>query len=170
MAIEIKLNIDETLIKVLNSLDSRKMYAAITAAAMRAATHARKEGTKEIRKVYTVKAGTLKGKAEIKKAPDGAVMKVRGGSEPIKSYSVASKKKGIFVAVKKGKRSLVPRSFMLNNRFVARNSSSRLPFRDLYGPAVPQLFGNPEVMDKMQKAGSEMFESRLLHEVIRRLE
>lgn len=169
MALEIELNADDALIKVLNSLDSRNMYAAITASAKRAATHARKVGTKEIRQIYAVKSGTLKGRAKIKKVSDGAVMEVKGGSEPIKSYSAVSKRKGIFVAVKKGKKTLVPRSFMLNNRFVARESSSRLPFRDLYGPAVPQLFGNPAVLNKMQEAGAEMFENRLAHEVMRRL-
>ncbi|WP_295157139.1 hypothetical protein [Selenomonas sp. AE3005] len=170
MSIEIELNTDAALNRMLNSLDNRNMYSAISAAAQRAAVHARKVGTKEIRKVYAVKAGTLKGKSNIKKAADGAVLEVKGGSEPIKSYSVAAKRKGIFVSVKKGKKTLVPRSFTLNNRFVARESSSRLPFRDLYGPAVPQLFGNPAVLEKVQEAGTEMFESRLMHEITRRLE
>ena len=170
MAIEIEVNADDTIIKVLNSLDSRNMHSAISQAAKRAATHARKVGTREIRSIYAVKSGTLKGKARIKKAPDGAVLEVKGGSEPIKSYSVTAKSKGVFVAVKKGKKGLVPRSFILGNRFVARESKSRLPFRDLYGPSIPQLYGNSEVMAKMQEAGAEMFESRLIHEVTRRLE
>lgn len=169
MSIEIELNGNESLIRTLNSLNSRNMYAAISSAAQRAATHARKVGTKEIRKVYAVKAGTLKGKTKVKKVPDGAIMESKGGSEPIRSYSAVSKRKGIFVSVKKGKKTLVPRSFMLSNRFVARESSRRLPFRDLYGPAVPQLFGNPEVLEPMQEAGAEKFEERLTHEIERRL-
>ena len=169
MAIEIELRGNESLTRMLNSLSGNNMYAAISSAAQRAATHARKVGTKEIRKVYAVKSGTLKGKTKIKKDFDGAVLEVKGASEPIKSYSVAAKSKGVFVSVKKGKKTLVPRSFTLNSRFVARETSKRLPFRDLYGPAVPQLFGNPDVLEPMQEAGADKFEERLTHEIERRL-
>jgi hypothetical protein len=169
MAVSVELTGDEALIRVLSSLSSRNINPAISSAASRAATHARKVGTKEIRNVYAVKAGTLKGKAQISRITGGAVINVRGGSEPVRSFSVNARGKGIFVAIKKGKKTLIPRSFMLNNRFVARDSASRLPFHDLYGPAVPQLFGNPDVMSKMEEAGADMFERRLIHEITRRL-
>ncbi|MCR5176105.1 MAG: hypothetical protein K6C05_04580 [Anaerovibrio sp.] len=169
MAIIAELTGEEMLIRALNSLADKNINRIIATAAGRAATHARKVGTKEIRKVYTAKSGALKGKAQINKMADGAVINIRGGSEPVKSFSAIVKGKGIFVAIKRNKKALIPRSFMLNNRFVARDSTSRLPFHDLYGPSVPQLFGNPDVLSKMEEAGADMFERRLIHEITRRL-
>lgn len=169
MAIQVELMGDEALMRVLSSLSARNINPAISSAAGRAATHARKVGSKEIRNIYAVKAGALKGKAQISKITGGAVINARGGSEPVKSFSANVRGKGIFVAIKRGKKSLVPRSFMMNNRFVARDSTSRLPFHDLYGPSVPQLFGNHDVLSKMEESGADMFERRLIHEITRRL-
>ena len=61
------------------------------------------------------------------------------------------------------------RSFALNGRFVAREGKERYPVKGLYGPAVPQLFGNPDVMEQMQERGSEVFDARLEHELDRLL-
>lgn len=57
----------------------------------------------------------------------------------------------------------------MNGRFVARVGKSRYPVEGLYGPSVPQLYGNPEVMDIMQERGGQVFESRLEHEIERRI-
>jgi hypothetical protein len=45
----------------------------------------------------------------------------------------------------------------------------RYPVEGLYGPSVPQMFGNPDVLDAMQERGAEVFENRLAHEIERRL-
>lgn len=74
-----------------------------------------------------------------------------------------------FVAIKRDGGGRVPRSFTLNGHFVARAGKERYPVKGLYGPAVPQLFGNPEVMEEMQERGQEVFNSRLQHELERLL-
>ena len=71
--------------------------------------------------------------------------------------------------IKKGNSVRIPRSFAMNDRFVMREGASRYPVKGIYGPAVPQLFGNPQVVETMKTRGMEMFARRLEHEISRRM-
>ena len=50
-----------------------------------------------------------------------------------------------------------------------RKGKERYPLKGIYGPAVPQLFGNPDVLSVMMDRGSDVFEERLEHEIEYRL-
>jgi hypothetical protein len=169
LSIEIELSSDDRLIKTLNGMAPTNVYKAVSAASKRAATAARAEGTKRIRAIYTMKAGDLKSRASIKPQPDGSIIEIKGPPEGIKKFSASAKKYGIFATIKKGHGIRIPRSFVMNSRFVARVGRERYPVEGLYGPSVPQMFGNPDVLDAMQERGAEVFENRLAHEIERRL-
>mgnify|MGYP000139359117 FL=1 len=116
-----------------------------------------------------MKSGNLKARTQIRKEDDGTTILVRGSTEPVSRYKASKRKYGVFVAIKRDGGGRVPRSFTLNGHFVARAGKERYPVKGLYGPAVPQLFGNPEVMEEMQERGQEVFNSRLQHELERLL-
>ena len=133
-------------------------------AAKRAALAARTAATKRIRAIYTIKARDMKGHTRIQAEKDGATIYIQGAMEPVQSYKARKNRKGVFVAVKKGSGRTVQRSFVHGRRFMQREGDGRLPIRGLYGPAVPQLFGNEDVVAAMEERGLGVFEERLLHE------
>lgn len=169
MPIEVSLEGKERILRLLHSLEEREMQKAVAVSAKRAATAARTEATKRIRQIYTIKSGDMKARAKIESSSDGATLRVRGPMEDVSMYTARMKRRGLFVSIKRGNRTKVPRGFKLTGKFVAREGNSRYPLRALYGPAVPQLFGNPEVVEAMQERGGEVFETRLMHEIRYRL-
>lgn len=169
MHIEVSLEGQERILQLLHSLNDREMQKAVAVSAKRAATAARTEATKRIRQIYTIKSGDMKARAKIESSSDGAILRVRGSMEEVAKYSAKQNRRGVFVSIKRGNRAKVPRGFKLTGKFVAREGNSRYPIRALYGPAVPQLFGNPEVVEAMQERGGEVFETRLTHEIRYRL-
>lgn len=167
MGLEIEISGDQELMRLLNLLAPTNVYKAISRASKRAATAARTAGTKQLRSVYTIKSGDLKSRAAIKTVDDGSVIDIKGPVEPVKKFQAGKRKRGIFVTIKRGNGSLVPRSFDLKGEFVARKGKARYPLKGLYGPSVPQMFGNPEVLDTIKERGVEVFETRLEHEIDR---
>lgn len=169
MPISAEIEAAEQLLGTLAGLKSQGVQKAIQRASKRAAMAARTAGTKSIRSIYTMKSGNLKARTQIRKEDDGTTILVRGSTEPVSRYKASKRKYGVFVAIKRDGGGRVPRSFTLNGHFVARAGKERYPVKGLYGPAVPQLFGNPEVMEEMQERGQEVFNSRLQHELERLL-
>ena len=169
MPISAEIEAAEQLLGTLAGLKSQGVQKAIQRASKRAATAARTAGTKSIRSIYTMKSGNLKARTQIRKEDDGTTILVRGSTEPVSRYKASKRKYGVFVAIKRDGGGRVPRSFTLNGHFVARAGKERYPVKGLYGPAVPQLVGNPEVMEEMQERGQEVFNSRLQHELERLL-
>ena len=157
MPISAEIEAAEQLLGTLAGLKSQGVQKAIQRASKRAATAARTAGTKSIRSIYTMKSGNLKARTQIRKEDDGTTILVRGSTEPVSRYKASKRKYGVFVAIKRDGGGRVPRSFTLNGHFVARAGKERYPVKGLYGPAVPQLFGNPEVMEEMQERGQEVF-------------
>lgn len=151
-----------------NFMNHGKLAKAIIFATRRAAVTARKAGTQEIRKIYNVKAGTLKAAASLQTETMGTTIHIKGPEEPVTTYKATKQRKGIFVAIKKGSGSVVPRSFDMPGRgYSARRGAARYPVKKLFGPAIPQLFGNQAVVDVMTDKGMEMYEKRLMHELER---
>lgn len=151
-----------------NFIGGRKLSTAIKHASRRAAVTSRKAGVQEIRNTYTIKAGDLKGATSFSTGAFGTTLRIRGPEEPVAKYKASRRRKGIFVSIKKGSGSIVPRSFDMPGRgFVAREGRSRHPVTGLFGPAVPQLYGNPAVIARMTDEGMEMYEKRLMHELER---
>lgn len=160
-----------TLERALANLSGQKFIPAIMNAQKRAATAGRTAASKKIRQIYTIKAGDLKSRARIK-AERGAMetrIEVKGPFEPASKYTARRNARGVFVAIKRGGGHTVPRSFDIAGTFVAREGAPRLPVHMLFGPAVPQLFGNEEVLEEVQARALEIYEKRLYHELERRL-
>lgn len=157
---------------MINALTGKEVHAAIAAATRRTATMARTEAWRQIHSIYTIKQKDVYARTKITRAnADGEVtLKVRGGFEPLSKYRYRVRKKtGITAIVKKGKGTVVPRSFLYNGRPMRREGAPRLPIQGLYEPAVPQLFGNPEVLDRIEQVVNENLPARLEHELERRL-
>ena len=80
-------------------------------------------------------------------------------------YKARKRRKGIFVSVKKGSGDIVPRSFAYSNTYFQREGNPRLPIKRLFGPAVPQLFGNESIKEEVAEAAMRKYEERLRHEI-----
>ena len=156
MAIVTEIENSEALEKMLSNLSATNLHRAVARASGRAATAARTVGTKQLRAIYTMKAGDMKSRVSVRKELDGTTLLIRGSVERIEKFRTR---------VKRGTSSKVPRSFEAHGHMFKRDGKGRIPYRGLYGPAVPQMFGNPEVLDAMDARGSEVFETRLYHEI-----
>ncbi|MBR2214574.1 MAG: hypothetical protein IJ849_02305 [Selenomonadaceae bacterium] len=142
-------NRHRALLQTLQQLEPQNVYKASSAAAKRAMIAARTAGSRKIRQIYTMKARDINSRVTVKGTNGGAEMKIKGPMEGVKKYRSVMQKQGVFVIIKKGNRTRIPRSFTLNNSFLKREGASRFPIKGIYGPAVPQLFGNPEVVAVM---------------------
>lgn len=79
-----------------------------------------------------------------------AAVKRAGGNKPIKGAFVSqmgSGHEGVF----------------------RRTTKKRLPVEELYGPAVPVMLNNPEVVNHLERVAQEEMDKRLEHELNRRL-
>ena len=92
MSVEIDIQGDKKLMDALSSLSDKEIARAAVAAGKRAATAARTAGTKEIRSIYTMKAGDLKAKAQIRADEDGATILVKGAPEAIHKYQAKKRR------------------------------------------------------------------------------
>lgn len=169
MSIELELSSDTHLMSVLNGMGEDEAHKAAVSAGKRAALAARTAGSRQIRSIYTMKAADVKSKAQIKSTGDGAILEIKGATEPITKYKAQKRRSGVFVAIKRGGMKKVERGFTIGTRFVAREGRERYPIKAIHGPSVPQLYGNPDVMETMEERGSEVFAERLEHEIEYRL-
>ena len=162
----------DQIIHTLKEVDPNNLSARIASAINRTAQHARKIGDTEIRDVYTIKKRDITKRVSIERASKGnlqAVIRVRGPEERVGVYRASLRKRGVFVSIKIGGGALVPRSFdkQMQKNFYAREGAARLPIRPLFGPSVPQLWGNEVVMENLQEETLEMYQKRLRHELER---
>ena len=140
----------KTIEKALETLKEDRVRRVCQAASKRAATTARKAGTQALCNIYAIKGVSV----------------VKSGVSINKSL----KRKGVFVSIKKGTETKVPNGFVsASGIFMKRQGKDRYPLKGIYGPALPQMFGNETVMNAMQKEGMEMYEKRLYHELERAL-
>lgn len=153
--------------------NSATMQKACQAAGTRAAQAARTTGSKAVREVYTIKGKYLKRGVSITHDPWGAVLHVSGPMNLASRFkSRLRKKAGVFVSIKKGSGGVVPRSFRIDSRntfFKRLQNKEAYPIEVLYGPSNAQMYGSAGVLEEMQTRGAEVFESRLAHEVERRI-
>lgn len=163
----------KTIEKALETLKEDRVRRVCQAASKRAATTARKAGTQALRNIYAIKGvSVVKSGVSINKLNDGTEMRIKGGYTSAQKYfKIKSlKRKGVFVSIKKGTETKVPNGFVsASGIFMKRQGRDRYPLKGIYGPALPQMFGNETVMNAMQKEGMEMYEKRLYHELERAL-
>lgn len=147
---------------------------AVSDALNRAASTARRIGSEEIRNIYTIKDKGLKSDLRINQASYrnlSVSISATGTPLDIMLFNISFKKKGIFVSVKKngGKGDLLAKFFVANpGKSVGiyhRVGDPRLPIQRAFGPSIPQMMGNPDVIEKMRQAANERFTERLAHNV-----
>lgn len=149
----------------LQALGGEKAHAAISRAAKRAATHAKKIGTKLVRQEYTVDSSSIKSTTSVHGSQGGAVFRIVGRRLGADHYKAKKRRQGIFVSVRKGSGDIVPRSFDYSNTYFHREGRPRLPIARIFGPAVPQLFGNEAIKEEIAEAAMQKYEERVRHEV-----
>ena len=145
--------------KTLARFSGDKIAACIDRATYRGALHARKVAIKQIRSIYTIKSSGLVSTIDIK-----------GPFLPVEHYRAARRAKGIFVTIKKESGALVPMSFSKGGEggvFRKRIGPKRYPIEGLHGPAIPQLYGNKDVVELMEQEGMNIYAERLMHELER---
>ncbi len=146
-------------------LRGRRIYAAMSRAAKRAASHAKRIGTKHVRKTYTIDSASIKAATSIYGTQGGAVLRIAGPKKSANHYKVKKRKQGIFLSVERGSGEIKPRSFAYSNTFFQREGDKRLPIKRIFGPAVPDLFGNDAIKEEIADEAMKKYEERLRHEI-----
>lgn len=158
--------------KTLARFSGDKIAACINRATYRGALHARKVAIKQIRSIYTIniKSRELRNAAPIKRSGLVSTIDIKGPFLPVEHYQAARRAKGIFVTIKKESGALVPMSFSKGGEggvFRKRIGPKRYPIEGLHGPAIPQLYGNKDVVELMEQEGMNVYAERLMHELER---
>lgn len=162
--------------------DVPKKIPIVTARAMnRSIEAARTEAARTTRKNYVIKHKDLIETIKIKRAYPGSLeanfsssgsvlelmkFKVRA-NKPLPThgkYAVVSVKKG---SNKKINNSFVAKIYKETENVYTRVGSNRFPVRVHYGPSVPQMIGNEEVIAQVEKRAAEVLDQRLDHEISR---
>lgn len=142
-------------------------------ASQRSITAARTIGVKTMRSEYTIKSSAAKSHMMIRHGRDAYTRELVVTGSPMRLIEFKHSKRadGVFVSVKNGGGGVINSSFFTVGRHgvgvFVRTTSSRLPIQEQYGPSVPQMMGNPTVVEAMQKRGAEVFEERMAHEISR---
>ena len=148
----------------------------------RAMDAGRVTASREVAKIYTVRAGKVNEKIKVSKASKTnleASVTWTGRPMNLADFKVSPKeprpaqrpvlKAGV---LKSSGLKPVPGVFVANvksgRRAFKRTGKPRLPIESVYGPSIPQMLGNQEVVDAVQ--ASEVLDARLEHEITRILD
>lgn len=151
---------------------------AMARAINRAVENAKSNVVSSVRENYTAKAGDIRKTIKISKAnPKKLQAAVTSVSQLVElsSFKVSPKtvngkrRSPIRAAVKKGSPKPLGQAFIARvngkNRVFERVGAKRLPVRQLYGPSIPQMIGNPSVLNKIMEQAQQTLEKRLDHEI-----
>jgi hypothetical protein len=155
-----------------------KAPLAISWALNRAADNVKTNAAKKAREEYEIKAKDIKDTLRIIKANKNSLsaeVRSKGARIPLIKFKVrpneprpSNPPKILRVAVKKtGLKGLVG-AFVADingNKVFKRKTRSRLPIEQLFGPAVPQMLGNPEVKKYIENEAMKVYYKRLDHEI-----
>lgn len=162
---------------------AEKMLAEIpkgleTAAARafnRALDQGRSEAVRQVTAAYTVKAKAVRATFTSKRANRSSLearLISRGGAISLGSFQLnprsdttGAKRKQVRVAVKKGGLKSLGDAFVWNGQAFIRRSNSSLPVDKLWGPSVPGMLGNEDIVDSLNEYMAEVAEKRFDHEV-----
>lgn len=148
---------------------------AVSRVLNRAATSGRSAAVSTIRQEYTIKASTVRRNFSIEKATRSsleALVTSKGPRLPLVNYktrpktdTTGNKRKPVRVAVKaRGGLKPLGKAFVYRGRILQRLDTRSLPVQEVYGPAIPVLSENNEVVDNVEKTMQETFFNRLDHE------
>jgi len=160
-----------------------KAPVALSRGLNRASASAKTSASKKAREAYNIKAKDIGATINITKATKSslsAVVKSKGERIPLIKFKVSPsaprpKKppKVLKGAVKKGGLKDIVGAFVANvngNKAFTRTTNKRLPIRQLFGPAVPQMLGSSTVKEFVETEASRVFDQRLDHEIQRIME
>lgn len=184
---EIKVTGVEEIEKKLGNLKS-KAPTVVCRAINRAAQKARTETKREVANKYFISQGDVLKTIRLTKASTAnlsAQLTSKGGPIALSKFKVSPKrgvkrtKRGYSPSVYKagveksgGMKPLSgsPKAFIAgfssgHSGVMTRISARRLPLKQLYGPAVPPMIKNDEVIERIQKEATETLEKRIDAEI-----
>lgn len=152
-----------------------------SAAINRTLTHMRAEISKAVRSRYTAKAKDIKGTFKLKKATPARLtgeVWSQGRPLPLAKFKISSRSKSrpLKVAVLKSGGAKPVKGLFINpsssgkySGFLYRYRKTRYPLRIPYGPSVPQMVGNEQVLPRIVEGSQTYLKARFLHEIEYRL-
>jgi len=150
----------------------------ISRALNRSATFARTASARKVRQTYRVKHAQVIGSIKIKKAyPGDLVAELRSEDSPIPltGFQASKNRKGYRVSVKRGTGKQINHAFLLtpskfgDSNISIRKTANRTPTQGLFGPSIPQMIGNENIIDGVVDEATEMLGKRMEHEISRLL-
>ncbi len=182
----VEINVDQKVIKsvekALRNIPNGSKRA-IANATNRAITKGRTTISKEITSEFTIKAKDVKATLSLQKATVSRLGGVVKSSAPVTTLirfkttpKTVTKKRpaALKVAVKKGGYKTLPGAFIVQTKsghigVFERSKESRLPIKQIMGPSIPYMAKGPNVSSTVQKDMTNMFYTRLEHEMTRLL-
>lgn len=157
---------------------------AVPRAINRAMESARTVGVQQARDQYTVKARAIRSTIKLDRANANKMIGVITSSgSPISLYDFkvnpktvnGRRRSPIRVSVKKGQQTLLNRAFIARlgsgkTGVFERVGDKRFPIKLLFGPSAPQMLGNENVANMIEKTATETMDKRLDHEIGRLLD
>lgn len=159
-----------------------KAPTVISRALNRAASNAKTNAVKKAKEEYEVKSTDVRSTIQITKSNRnqlGAMVTSTSTKLPLHKFKVSPKTprprnpQRLKVAVKKSGLKELMHAFVANvngNKVFERETSSRLPIKQLFGPSVPEMLGNRDVKSYIEDEAVRIFDRRLDHEINRVLE
>ncbi|MRN51987.1 phage tail protein [Paenibacillus monticola] len=161
--------------------DVRKsFYSALNRTSQRLKT----ESGRKVKETYLVKSKAVTDQVVLRRGSISNLsseLRWKGGNIPIINFRtnpkvVGGKKPRVLKAAikraggnKKVDGAFIARMSSGHVGIYRRSARSRLPVEELYGPAVPVMLNNPEVVDHLESVAIDEMDKRLEHELNRRL-
>ncbi len=172
--------LDEKAVKKLTSYleaTPKVIPVAIARAMNRAIDSTKTEAARILKEQYTIRASSVKQSISVKKASKTELVAEFLSRSPKASLSMASYRyspnrdttgkafREVTAEIKKGSPFTVKNGFVWNGTVFRRTTNKRLPIEVKSGPTVPQLLGQENAFEELQKNAEEVFMKRLDHEV-----
>jgi hypothetical protein len=156
-----------------------KAKKAMVRAINRAVEGARTDAVKKVCEAYVIKPSDVRKTIVIARA-NSRKMEARiistGRPIPLMKFKVNPKKPGdrkkiVIAGVKMGTAAQMPHSFIAQMKsghigvFSRATGAPRLPIEQKYGPSVPQMMGNKDVIDFIEKRARERLDKELRHQI-----
>lgn len=157
----------------------KEVKKASASAINRTLTHVRKRASVHVRERYLAKAAAVKKSFTIKKANSGHLAGVaisKGASLPLTAFKITKPKRGPMRVKVLRSGSPKPVQGLFSRRFpkgyegpMMRTSLKRYPLKTPFGPAIPVMIENDQVVGKIEQDADKFFNARFAHEIDYRL-
>ena len=152
---------------------------ALSLSLNRALDSAKTEAVRAVAEEYTVKQKIIRPTMRVKKSStsnlEAEITSVGGSLNLLANFKVSprtdttgNKRQPIRVEIRK--KGTLTRSFVHKNHVWSRIGKERLPIRPLYGPAVPVMLNNEQIVDRVTDKAIETVDKRIDHEISRILD